>query len=436
MMREIRSLLGKEVDNSPLVFFRMCFGFLAAAESFGAIFTGWVNATFMEPTFTFTFIGFEWMQALPGDGMIYYFIVMGVAALMIMSGFYYRLSSFIFFIMWSAVYLMQKSHYNNHYYLLMLMSGVMIFMPAHKNYSLDAKLGKTVPSTTSPQACHWFFIIQVMIVYVFASLNKMHMDWLMARPIALWFQMKSHYWLIGPLLTEKWVQYTIAWGGILYDGTIVFLLLYSRTRKMAFILSLFFNLCNSVIFQIGIFPYLMIALTVFFFPPGTIRHLFFKKKESIIPAKGTLSIAWTWLFTGYFIIQLLLPLRPLLFKGDAHFTEEGHRLSWRMMLRAKSSSLKIDVVDKETGERSSVTLSDYVTPDQRDAMSGHPDMIWQFAQRIKKEFSEKGKQVAVYADARVSLNGHPEKKLTDSTVDLAGVSWERWKHSDWILTPN
>lgn len=33
----------KNIDNSPLILFRILFGFLVAAESFGAILTGWVK---------------------------------------------------------------------------------------------------------------------------------------------------------------------------------------------------------------------------------------------------------------------------------------------------------------------------------------------------------------------------------------------------------
>ena len=433
-MRKIRDFLGTQVDNSPLVIFRIFFGFLVAAESFGAIMTGWVRKTFVEPSFTFTFIDFEWLNVLNGEMMYYYFALMGLTGLLIMFGVFYRVSAFAFFLLWTCSYLAQKSHYNNHYYLLMLMSFVMALLPAHKSRSIDAKMGWTQSSDTCPQACHWFFIIQVGIIYVFASLNKIHMDWLMARPISIWFELKADYWLIGSLLQEKWVQYAVAWGGVLYDGTIVFLLLYKPTRKLGFALSLFFNLFNSAVFQIGIFPYLMIALTVFFYPPETIRKIFFKKKQVVQPRVEAFSPLWTYVFLAYFFIHLLLPLRPHFFEGDSHFTEEAHRLSWRMMLRAKTGTLRYHVIDKESGEKFFVRLKDYVSTDQRRGLSGHPDMIWQLAQRIKRDYREEGRDVEVYADSRISLNGHPRKLLIDPEVDLGSVPWDKWKHSEWILT--
>ena len=46
----------KNIDNAPLIVFRIFFGFLIACESFGAIFTGWVKQVFIAPQFTFSFI--------------------------------------------------------------------------------------------------------------------------------------------------------------------------------------------------------------------------------------------------------------------------------------------------------------------------------------------------------------------------------------------
>ncbi len=434
MIEKARGFLGTQIDNSSLVFFRFCYGFLIAAETFGAILTGWVDRTLVQPTFTFSFIGFEWLQPLPGNGMYYYFIAMGICGLLVMVGLFYRISTVIFFVLWTGVYLMQKSEYNNHYYLLVLLSCVMIFIPAHKSRSLDVRLGITQESKTCFNAYIWIFILQIGIVYVFASLNKMHADWMMARPIGIWFQSKSNYWLIGTLLAKDWFQFVISWGGIIYDGAIVFLLFNQRTRKLGFFLSLFFNLFNSAVFQIGIFPYMMIAFTVFFFPPGDVRRVLFKDNHSVSTEKGSISKPFLYVIAVYFIIQLALPIRHHFYKGDVHWTEEGHRMAWQMMLRAKSGYVRFDVVDKETQERTRINMTHYLTRKQRSSMAGEPDMIWQFAQYLKKDYQKQGKDVSVFAASRLSLNGHKSQPLIDRETDLASVPWERWKHSDWILT--
>ena len=132
--------LFKHIDNSALIVFRIIFGLLCVFESLGAILTGWVKRTLIDPEFTFTVIGFEWVQPLPGNWMYLYYFVMGIFGFLIMIGYKYRYSTFFFALMWTVTYIMQKSSYNNHYYLMVLLSTIMIFLPANKLYSVDARL--------------------------------------------------------------------------------------------------------------------------------------------------------------------------------------------------------------------------------------------------------------------------------------------------------
>ena len=92
----INNWLFKHIDNSALIIFRVFFGLLITLESFGAIVTGWVKQTLIEPQFTFSFIGFEWLQPLPGNWMYVYFGIMGVFGIGVMLGYKYRLSIIAF----------------------------------------------------------------------------------------------------------------------------------------------------------------------------------------------------------------------------------------------------------------------------------------------------------------------------------------------------
>ena len=85
--------LFKKIDNAQLVVFRVFYGLLVSAECYGAIGTGWIRRTLIEPKFTFTFIGFEWLQPLPGNGMYVYFAIMGTLGLLITLGYKYRFSA-------------------------------------------------------------------------------------------------------------------------------------------------------------------------------------------------------------------------------------------------------------------------------------------------------------------------------------------------------
>ena len=360
----MNTFLFRHIDNSSLVVFRIFFGLLCFLESVGAIFTGWIKKTLIEPEFTFSFIDFSWLQPLPGNSMYAYYIIMGVFGLLIMLGYKYRFSAFAFAIMWAGTYFMQKSSYNNHYYLLFLLSFIMAVLPANRYASLDVKLKPKLKSISMPNWCRWLFILQLFIVYSYASIAKIYPDWLDGSVIKLLMQNKSHFPLVGELLQNETVHYFIAYSGILFDGLIIPFLLFKPTRKYAFFASIFFHLFNSFIFHIGIFPYLSLAFCLFFFEPKSIRNIFLKKKELYtgndikIPSyQNVFKIA----FAVYFIIQIALPLRHYFIQDNVLWTEEGHRLSWRMMLRAKNGSINFRVVDNATNSIIPIKLNNYLT---------------------------------------------------------------------------
>lgn len=432
----MHKFLFKHIDNSGLIVFRIVFGLLCFLESIGAVFTGWIRRTLIEPEFTFSFIGFEWLQPLPGNWMYLYYIIMGFFGLFIMLGYKYRFSMLMFALMWTMTYLMQKSSYNNHYYLLFLLSFLMVFLPANRYASLDVKLNPSLRRLSMPNWCKWIFVLQLFILYTYGSIAKLYPDWLDTSVIEILMRSKAGYPIIGELLQQKTVHYFLAYGGILFDGLIIPLLLFKPTRKYAFYASIFFHLFNSIVFQIGIFPYMSLAFSLFFFEPKTIRNIFLKKKpfykanELLIPKYKTVLLS---LFSVYFIIQIALPLRHHFFEDNVLWTEEGHRLSWRMMLRAKSGRVTYSVIDTETNTAIPIKLNDYLTKKQQRGVSTKPDVIWQFAQYLKQDFEKKGKTVKVYVKSYVSVNGKPSKQLIDPKVDIANEEWYHFRHHDWIL---
>lgn len=429
-------LLFKHIDNSALIVFRILFGLLIFLESVGAIFTGWVKRTLIDPKFTFSFIGFEWLQPLPGPGMYVYYLAMGALSIMVMLGYRYRLAMFTFTLLWTGTYLMQKSAYNNHYYLLILLSAMMIILPANRYRSLDVKRKPSLMQNSMPRWCGLIIIVQLFIVYTYASIAKMYPDWLDLTVARNLMAVRKDYMIIGDVIQKEWFLYFIAYAGILFDLLIVPALLWKPTRKWAFFASIFFHLFNSIIFQIGIFPYLSLAFTLFFFEPEVIQKLFLKKKEFY--AKGEVIVPnykkqLLLLTSLYFIVQIGLPLRHWFIADDVLWTEEGHRMSWRMMLRSKLGSIRYKVVDKKTGNIIPVSLDDYLTPKQKRSASTKPDVIWQFAQKLKKDFGKQGTHISVFVDSRLSVNGKPFKPFIDPDTDLAAQEWEAFNHSDWIL---
>ncbi|WP_106793611.1 HTTM domain-containing protein [Aquimarina sp. Aq78] len=434
----INRWLFTHIDNSSLIIFRVFFGFLIASEAIGAIFTGWVNRTLIEPKFTFNFIGLDFLQPLPGNGMYYYFAVMGIFGLLVMIGFKYRWSMIGYTILWAGVYFMQKASYNNHYYLLLLLCIIMCTLPAGNYFSIDVKQNPLLKKIAMPRWCILVIIAQLWIVYTYASVAKLYPDWLdftVAKNLMIG---KANYPIVGNILQEHWTHVFIAYYGILFDLLIVPLLLWRRTRLAAFCFSVFFHIFNSIVFQIGIFPYLSLAFTVFFFTRERIHHLFMRKKEFynagevIIPSyrKFLLPVLTVW-----FIIQILLPIRHWIIPGDVLWTEEGHRMSWRMMLRGRYGTTNFYFVDKNDPKalQKLINKNDYLSKKQLRLVSSKPDAMWQFAQKIKAEYAIKEKDIAIYVHSKVSINGKKYQTLIDPKVDLASASWNYFTTNPWIL---
>lgn len=431
--------LFRPIDNSTLIFFRIVFGFLLTAEAWGALATGWVDEIFIEPDYHFQFIDFIWLEPLPGNGMYFYFFLMGLAGIMIMIGLFYKFNMWLYAVLWAGVYLMQKEAYNNHYYLLMLLNFLMILLPAHRFASLDVRRNPKIKSLTCPQWCVWVVIGLMAIVYFYAAVAKLHLDWMTAKPLSVWFAAKQNYWLIGPLLAKSWFQYIIAWGGIFFDLLIVPALLWKKTRRAAFFISIFFHLFNSAVFQIGIFPYLAIALEVFFMDPELVRKSLFKKKPALSESdlsstKYPVNQLLVFFLSCFFIIQILLPLRHHLYSGNVSWTEQGHRLAWRMMLRAKSGYVVFNITDNETQEKWDISPSDYLSKKQAPDIAVTPDMFWQFIQILKSDFASRGHDdISIYVTGKVILNGGVSKVLYDPNYDFSKAEWNRFAPSEWLM---
>lgn len=433
----VKRLLFTKIDNSPLILFRIFFGILIACECFGAILTGWVKKNLIAPRFTFPFIDFQWLEALSGPALYLYFSIMALLGICIALGYKYKFSIILFTLLWTGAYLMQKTAYNNHYYLLVLIALFMCFFPADKNYSLDTRKNPEQRSDSMYGYVKWIFVAQLLIVYVYASAAKLYGDWLDFGMIDILMRSRANYPIIGTILQENWAHQVIGTFGILFDLLIIPALLWKPTRKVAFFLSLFFHLFNSIVFQIGIFPYLSLAFNVFFFEAETIRSIFFKTKKPYTANKldipryknGILVVLGI-----YFLIQILLPVRHYVIQDNVLWTEEGHRLSWRMMLRSRAGKGVFTVVNKSTGKETTIKPDEYLNNSQMRKVFAYPDFAWQFAQYLKKEFAVDGDSISVYLKkSKLSINDRPYAAFIDPNTDLANTPWLPLEHHDWIL---
>jgi len=431
----IKSILYKRVDNVSLVLFRVLFGLIVATELFSRLVSGWVRRIFVEPDFTFNFIGFDFLQPLPGDWMYVYVVVMIILSLCVMIGYKYRWSSILLLLMWLGIYFMQKTAYSNYHYLIILSLFILVLSPAHKYKSIDAWLKPSLKSTSMPQWVKLLFIAQIWIMYTYAAVAKLYPDWLDGTVPGIILKYASGPFENLAILNSDFSIFFIGYMGILFDFFIIPLLLWKKTRWLAFLVSVVFHVFNSYFFSVATFPFLTLSFTVFFFSDGFLRKKLMPYKPSNIITGYAIPKHHRFLsgcIILYITLQLLLPIRHWLIKGNVTWTEEGHRLSWRLMLRFRDGETRFKVFNKNTKDTIYVNKLDYLTKYQIGFLS-KPDGIWQFSQHLKEEYQAKGQEVSIYVDSKVSLNQKEPLPFVDPQYDMAKAEWNYFFHNEWIL---
>ena len=285
-----------------------------------------------------------------------------------------------------------------------------------------------------PGGVVWALRAQVGIVYVFAGLAKLNADWLgSALPLRLWLADRSDIWLIGPLLDEPWVAFAASWAAALFDCTIVFWLLWHRSRPWAYAALVVFHVATWMLFAIGVFPWVMIAAALIFFPPTWPRRLLTRLRATRLLPKGSppkcpatpatcprigrVALAALAVLA---VVQLALPLRHWAYPGDVRWTEEGYWGAWRVMLTDKAAHVEFRVSDPASGRQWQVGPEMVLTDWQAERAGGNPDLIAATAGLIADHYRNLGmERVQVYADAWVSMNGQPAQRIIDPAVDLA-----------------
>ena len=428
VVERVCAALFEPVDISFLVFFRVVFGGIMLWEVYRYFSYGWIARYFVEPALNFTYYGFSWVKPWPGRGMYSHFFILGVAAACVMTGFLYRIAAPVFFLAFTYSFLLDQTRYLNHLYLVCLIGFLMCFLPAERAFSVDALLRQKIRSDVVPAWTLWVLRAQIGIPYFFGGIAKLNSDWIHGgEPMRTWLRP------LGAFFAADWVVYSFVIGGLLLDLLVVPLLMWRRTRPFAFAAAIVFNLVNSVIFDIGIFPWLMLGALSIFFPPDLMRRFarafmspgwaFPKARPVSVRAETTRVTSSQKLVAGllaaYLVVQLLLPLRHYLYPGNVSWTEEGHNFAWHMKLRTKGGEAVFTVLHPPSGQTWTIRPEDYLKSHQLTKVITKPDLILQFVNYLAEEKRLAGyENVEVRARVMVSLNGREPQLLIDPNVDL------------------
>jgi hypothetical protein len=424
-----------------LAFFRIAFG-VAMIINVWLYIPVLVHDYFVDTTFHFPYEPLGFISAPPGVGIYVIYVGMSMLGALIALGLWYRVAIAGFFVLHTYVFLIDSTYFQNHEYLISLLSFLMIFLPAHRMWSLDARRRPDVASPTVPAVAVWVLRFQVAVPYFFGGVAKLNADWFAGEPLRMWLARRTDFPVIGSLFTNEAVVWIMNYGSLIFDLVVVALLLHPRTRLGAFIAATCFHLLNFQLFGLFIFPWLMIAATTIFFAPDWPQRLYMRWRnrrgapaaaEPEIDAApvGTHRTGHSVLAAAlvlWVLIQVLMPLRHFAIPGNPSWTEEAHRFAWHMKLRDKQATATFHVTTA-AGRTVAVDPHDHLNRQQAFLMAGHPSRIVQFAHHLSDLYD--GAEVRV--ETSVSLNGRQRVPLIDPAVDLAAESTWWWGHADWIL---
>ncbi len=453
--------LFREVDASSLAVFRICFGGLILFESINYGLFLCLDCMYRSSSMLFKYHYFEWVTLLPGNGLEWVLGLMGLSALGVMLGWYYRLCAVLLLLCFSYQFFLDQALYLNHFYMVMLIAGIMVFLPANRIWSIDAartkKLhvsgGELTRSTIPNWALVWM-AVQLEIILIYAGLVKLNYDWLNLEPLRLWMQASAadNAGIFQWLTADPGIALA-SYGVILLHIVGAPLLLFKKTRLAVFLVYCVFHIMNTLVFNIGIFPWLTLAATLLLFDPNWPRQAikWLNKKGWCLKWRHLTQAAATggdvnkapkpyfWqisivvFMSLWLLVQLTVPLRHYMMPGNVAWNEAGHQFSWRMKLRDKRGSVIFKVVD-ETNREWWVKPDQYLNRKQLYRLPCIPDLVWQFAQMLDAEYTERtGTDVAVYANTRCSLNTRTPVPLVDKLVDLSSIPRDH-PTSQW-LTP-
>jgi vitamin K-dependent gamma-carboxylase len=409
--------LSRPVEGAGLALFRGVFGLVMAAAALRFALKGWIDALLVDPAFHFTWAGLDFVRPWPQPWMNVHFAVMGAAALGVAAGWRTRWCAAVFGLLFTWVELIDKATYLNHYYLVSLLAALLVVVPAGEAWSLDAR--RRGSWRGRPVAAGWLYLLraQVGLVYGFAGLAKLNGDWLLrAEPLQLWLQRFADLPAAGPLLTLPATAYAMAWAGLLFDTTAGIGLAWRRTRPFYGAAAVVFHLTIWLLFPVGMFSFIMLTAITVFREAKPVEALEAARAPRLGLQRAALGFAAAWL-----VVQLVVPMRGLLYPGELHWTEQGFRFGWRVMLIEKAGWVEYRVVSGSPPVVQRIAPRAELTPLQVKAMSTQPDMILDYAHHLaERARQERGvEQVSVYADAFANLNGGPSQRLVDPAVDLA-----------------
>lgn len=346
-----------------------------------------------------------------------------IGAILLALGILARVGALMFLVSFGYLFLIDMSNYNNHYYLWCLLAFLFAVVDTHKSISIIDVIKRRTNKKMSILN-YVPFALMVSIVYFYGAVVKINPDWLEGYPMRIFTTSRNYPY-------PHVLAYVMSYMGILFDGSMAFVLWRKPKAWYVVIPLLVFHLTNYFVFNIGSFPLVMLATWFIYLSLSTFS---FGQLYQLVKNNFRFS-ARQLLIALFFAFQIIFPLRFLLMDGNVAWHRQGYYFSWRMMLNsseAKYFQFFVDIPDKNY--KYAVDFQKLLTYQQYFYTYNDPYFIWSLAQKLHKDAQKKygSKQVKVTAKATISLNQHAAKDLINDTVNLAQMPYYLYHNNSFI----
>ncbi len=440
-------LFTERVDGASLAVVRVLLGILICVDAVRK------GHYFFSPNtardYVFRYDWFHWLPESPEAAAVLK-VLLFICGACVAAGLLYRVAIVTATLLITYGFLLAEEYYLNHYYLLIIVCLLFAVCPANRVFALDRFIFKGGRSDSTVAAFYLLLArLQVEIVLLYAGLVKINEDWLRLEPLRTWLLNSQEEVFFGAIWQYDWAVAVGAYGSIALHIIGAPLLFWKRTRMPVFLLYCGFHLTNHFVFNIGIFPWMTIALTTLFFDPDWPRRLLGLRAT---PATATAAAApanltatrsgrrAALLAFGIFWIgfQALFPLRHYFYPGDVAWTYEAHKFSWRMKLIDRwTPGFWVGVLVPEKDLVIFPRLEWTLSRRQYRKVGTRPGMMRQLANQVSERYRERfgTDQIAVHVFMPVGYNNRRPQLLIDPTIDL-GAERPGFGHNAWLNRVN
>ena len=362
--------LSREVDGASLAVVRMVTAAALFVLAVGVLVTGRVPELFMSLGLHFQYPLATFVKPLPGNLPYAHMVIIALTAAAVFIGWRTRLCSVLLCAATLYWFLLDPLYYDDGYYLLALMSILVAWLPVNRWMSADRQLARETRTTVLGWQ-PWLVQMQLLFVYFFSGLSKLNGDWLSGAPLVERFALAD-----APVGAQTAIG--IAWGVMLLQLSLGFLLLWRRSRGVGLVLMTVLHFADWMWLNIGVAPVMMWALSFVFCSPDWPRRIVARLAPTITQwpflqsgwkvtrrIGGTVDAAFSWFddspvfkktttarrsgsqtpqpktrsetmmgeatkycVVAWLLLQFILPLRHFAYPGNSRWTDEGRLFAW------------------------------------------------------------------------------------------------------------